>query len=76
MGFGEKGTVELGDCDCPDFYRITIYNGASAEDVEWNEDGSIDPTSLPRGLDDVIYQFYGYIDGGNLQIHRPTGYDL
>ena len=43
------------DCDCPDFYRITIY----ADDT---------PTT-------VIYQVYGYIKGGNLQIHPLTGFD-
>jgi hypothetical protein len=63
-GFGEKGARLLADCDCPDFYRITIYNG------------STDINSLPKGPGDVIYKFYGYIDGGNLQLHRPTGYDL
>lgn len=72
-GFGEKGSVALADCDCPDFYRITIYNGVSADNVVWNPDGSIDPTSLDRT--NVIYEVHGYIDGGNLQIHPPTGFD-
>ena len=75
-GFGEKGTQPLANCDCPDFYRITIYNGVYAADVVWQPDGSIDSNSLPRGPEDVIYEFYGYIDGGNLQIHHPTGFDL
>ena len=74
IGFGEKGAVDLADCDCPDFYRITIYDGVNASDVVWLPDGSIDPTNLRSKP--VIYEFYGYIDGGNLQIHRPTGYDL
>lgn len=73
-GFGEKGAVDSANCDCPDFYRITIYDGVNAEDVVWLPDGSIDPTLLRQQA--VIYEFYGYIDGGNLQIHRPTGYDL
>jgi len=73
-GFGEKGTVDLGNCDCPDFYRITIYNGVNAENVVLLPDGSIDPA--PLRAQEVIYEFYGYIDGGNLQIHEPTGYDL
>jgi hypothetical protein len=80
-GFGEKGTEPLANCDCPDFYRVTIYDGVNAADVVWLPDGSIDPasllidevTNLPK---EVIYEFYGYIDGGNLQIHRPTGFDL
>lgn len=73
-GFGEKGAVDLANCDCPDFYRITIYDGVNAEDAVRLPDGSIDPTDLRSKP--VIYEFYGYIDGGNLQIHRPTGYDL
>jgi hypothetical protein len=73
LGFGEKGAEPLADCACPDFYRITIYDGVPAAAVVFNDDGSIDPTSLNRT--DVIYEVYGYIDGGNLQIHPPTGYD-
>ena len=63
----------MANCDCPDFYRITIYNGVDADDVVWLPDGSIDPTLLRQ--QEVIYEFYGYIDGGNLQLHHLTGYD-
>jgi hypothetical protein len=49
------------DCDCPDFYRITIY----ADDAPLDQQGD----------GDVIYQVEGYIDGGNLQIHPLTGKD-
>lgn len=56
QGFGYYGGAELVDCDCPDFYRITIFADESP--------------------DTIIYQVYGYIKGGNLQIHPPTGYDL
>jgi hypothetical protein len=65
--------TELGNCDCPDFYRITIYQGVSSTNVTYLPDGKIDPTSLDRTK--VIYEVYGYIDGGNLQIHPPTGFD-
>ncbi len=76
-GFGEKGPQPLANCDCPDFYRITIHDGVDAADVVWLPDGNIDLNSLRRDPKlDVIYEFYGYIDGGNLQIHRPTGFDL
>jgi hypothetical protein len=75
-GFGEKGTMPFANCDCPDFYRITIYDGVNADDVIWLPDGSIDLNSIPRSPEDIIYEFYGYIDGGNLQIHYLTGYDL
>jgi hypothetical protein len=54
QGFGAYG-VGLVDCECPDFYRITIY-------ADYTETT-------------VIYQVYGYIKGGNLQIHPPTGFD-
>ena len=85
-GFGEKSggpfpdpggpvlpPTPLGNCDCPDFYRITIYKGVLSTEVKYLADGRIDPTSLNRT--NVIYQSFGYIDGGNLQIHPPTGFD-
>jgi hypothetical protein len=72
-GFGEKGDLPLADCNCADFYRITIYDGVDVTDVVWI-DGKIDINSL--NTTDVIYEFHGYIDGGNLQIHHLTGYDL
>jgi hypothetical protein len=55
QGFGSQGGADYVDCDCPDFYRITIY--ADMSDSE------------------IIYQVYGYIKGGNLQVHPPTGFD-
>jgi len=61
----------LGDCTCPDFYRITIYAGVLSTDVKFLPDGRIDPNSLNKT--DIIYQVFGYVDGGNLQIHPPTG---
>lgn len=45
---GSAGLVA--NCDCPDFYRITIHEN-----------------SLPTSP--VIYEVFGYITGGNLQIH-------
>jgi hypothetical protein len=74
-GFGEKGDegFEKAHCSCSDFYRITIYDGVDAADV-MKADGSIDPSQMNRT--DVIYEVWGYIDGGNLQLHRPTGFDL
>jgi len=69
-GFGEKGDEALAVCGCPDFYRIITYDGVYAENLVRNDDGS----SLNRT--DVIYEVWGYIEGGNHQIHRPTGKDL
>jgi hypothetical protein len=54
QGFGDHGIGPV-NCDCPDFYRITIYS----DDIGTS----------------IIYQVYGYIKGGNLQIHPLTGYD-
>jgi hypothetical protein len=64
-GFGEKGSVALADCGCPDFYRITIYDGVDKQTLD----------STGPNKTDVLYCVYGYIDGGNLQIHPPTGKD-
>ena len=47
-------------CGCLDFYKITIYSAGSA----------LGDTTAP------IYQVYGYLNGGNFQIHPPTGFDL
>lgn len=68
-GFGEKASVELADCDCSDFYRITIYDGVAAADVIFLTDGSIDLASMNRV--DVIYEVSGYLESGNLQISPP-----
>ena len=45
-------------CGCPDFYRIKIFK-------EYN------PQTQSPNKTTVIYQVYGYINGGNLQIHPP-----
>ncbi len=74
IGFGEKGATDLANCDCPDFYRITIYDGVDAADVTMDADGNIIQLGLLKSQD-VIYEFFGYIDGGNLQIHKLTGFD-
>lgn len=66
--------TEFADCDCPDFYRITIYNGVLSNTPNlFLSDGSIDQSLLNKTV--VLYEFYGFIDGGNLQIHPPTGFD-
>lgn len=72
---GGSGTDVLGvafaeaDCRCADFYWIRIFKGV--EPVFDPTTGEI--TNLNTA--DLIYQVYGYIDGGNLQIHPPTGFD-
>lgn len=62
-------TDYIADCDCADFYHIKIYAGVVPE---FDEDGNV--TNINK--DDVIYEVYGYIDGGNFQIHPLTGFDL
>jgi len=48
----------LADCDCADFYRIKIFEGFTF--------GAEDPNKT-----DIIYEGFGYVEGGNLQIHPP-----
>lgn len=89
-GFGEKSAgphtdpttgdmsvlpqADLGECDCPDFYRIAIYRGVLSNTANlFLPDGNIDQSLMNKS--DVIYEAYGYIDGGNLQLHPPTGFD-
>lgn len=60
----------VANCGCPDFYRIRIYEGILPEfDPDTGEITNLN-------MMDVIYEVFGYIDGGNLQIHPPTGFDL
>jgi hypothetical protein len=59
------------DCDCPDFYRITIYKGVVPSPKPTNQNPHIDPSQL--NTTDKIYEVYGYTEGGNLQIHAALG---
>jgi hypothetical protein len=72
-GFGEKGSTELADCSCSDFYRITIYDDVDADSVPRDGNGNISKDDM--NTTDVIYEVWGYINGGNLQLHHPTGFD-
>jgi len=68
--FAEPPAFFPANCDCADFYRIKIYQGVIPE---------FDPISgeiTNLNKNNVIYQVWGYLDGGNLQIHPPTGFDL
>jgi hypothetical protein len=61
--FADPPVLDLpASCDCPDYYRIRIYE---AFDDFQNPD-----------MTNILYEVYGYINGGNLQLHYPTGYDL
>ena len=58
------------DCGCADFYRIRIFEGViPAFDPGTGEVTNADKTN-------IIYEVSGYINGGNFQIHPPTGFDL
>lgn len=52
----------LANCDCPDFYHIKIYPAST-------------DLNNPVMTGPPIYEVWGYIDGGNFQIHPPTGFD-
>ena len=49
----------LGNCECRDFYIITIYEAFAP--------------GMPPNTTDVIYTNFGYLDGGNMQIHPLIG---
>lgn len=54
-----EGSADMvADCDCPDFYRIKIFAG-------------FDPETENPNKTESIYEVFGYITGGNLQIHPP-----
>ena len=58
------------NCGCADFYRIRIYNGViPVFDPITGEITNLNKTT-------VVYEVFGYINGGNLQIHPLTGFDL
>ncbi len=68
--FAEPPVVDnVADCGCADFYRITIYAGFDPMLVDGEVTGAINKT-------DKIYEVWGYLDGGNFQIHPLTGFDL
>lgn len=76
--FADPPVVDnVADCGCADFYRITIYKGVQPA-VDANGDVILDANGDIPGIDKEhkIYEVYGYIDGGNFQIHPPTGFDL
>jgi hypothetical protein len=62
-------TDNIADCGCGDFYHIRIYEGVVPT---LNEDGEV--TNINK--DNLIYEVYGYLNGGNFQIHPLTGFDL
>jgi len=66
---------ETANCACPDFYRIRIYNGLTADQLSYLPNGDIDPDSWLG--EPVIYEAEGYLGfGGNgLQLHDLTGHD-
>lgn len=70
-------TDKLADCGCKDFYRITIYKGVQPA-VDGDGKVVLDANGdIPNiNKTDKIYEVYGYINGGNFQIHPLTGFDL
>jgi len=60
---------------CPDFYRIRIYCGV---EPTFDTDGNLSNFDeiAAQKANGPIYEVYGYIDGGNWQIHPLTGFDL
>ena len=61
--------------ECPDFYRIRIYCGVEPTFDENGDLSNFDEIAAQKA-NGPIYEVYGYIDGGNWQIHPLTGFDL
>ena len=60
---------------CPDFYRIRIYCGVEPTFDEGGDLSNFNEIAAKKA-DGPIYEVFGYIDGGNWQIHPLTGFDL
>ncbi len=54
----EGFNCSTGDCACADFYTIRIYKG-------------YDPEAEAPNTTDLLYEIWGYLEGGNHQIHPP-----
>jgi hypothetical protein len=68
--FANPPVFAAANCGCADYYRIRIYAGVIPV---------FDPTTgeiTNLNTSTVIYEAEGYLNGGNLQIHPPTGFDL
>lgn len=69
-------------CECPDFYRLKVYNGVAMRDLTLGADGQLTAASIQKLQAEKaygpIYVGGGYVDpkGGNFQLHPPTGYQL
>jgi hypothetical protein len=61
--------------ECPDFYRIRIYCGVEPTFDNNDELSNFDAIAAEKA-NGPIYEVFGYIDGGNWQIHPLTGFDL
>ena len=73
--FGTTVTTLPRNCDCPDFDRITIYDGVNAADVTSRPDGSIDPSTLQKA--DVIYEVEKYwLCPGSVALWVGEGFSL
>lgn len=62
LGFGRNGGPELADCDCPDFYRIRIYEGPTdGSAIMYEVYGYIDNGNFqihpPTGRDEMLTDF-------------------
>jgi hypothetical protein len=68
--FADPAVFLPANCSCADFYRIRIYAGViPVFDAVTGEITNLNTST-------VIYEAEGYLNGGNLQIHPPTGFDL
>lgn len=81
--FGPK-IFSPADCGCSDFYRLRIYCGVVPDDIDGDGKADLDADGNVTNFAQIknqkdnepIYEVYGYINGGNWQIHPLTGFDL
>ena len=74
---GKGKPAEVEDAYCPEMgFGINGEPGDGFEKCDCPDFYRIKIYAGPSNLSDVIYEVYGYVNGGNLQIHPLTGHDL
>ena len=64
-GFGMNSDTELADCDCPDYYRITIWAGPTP-----NSQIIYEAAGYIKGGNFQIHPLTGYDDGGVMPMEQ------
>ena len=82
---GHNGLRDIiGALGSRDFYRLRIYCGVVPDDADGDGKADLDADGNVTNFAQIqaekynkpIYEVFGYINGGNWQIHPLTGFDL